>query len=123
MAVTFPPLAVAESASAPPTPTISTPLDRSAAIPCAPPLMLCRSTVSPFFAKMPASMAVQTGRLSPVRFVYATLTAIGATGVADAAVEAPTLGDGDVGAVAPPQATPRTSASAMKLPRLRMLTS
>ena len=67
--VTFAPLAVAESASAPPTPAISTPLERTAAIPCAPPFMFWRSTVRPFLVKMPASIADQMGRLSPLRLV------------------------------------------------------
>src|SRR5712691_856835 len=96
MAVTviLPPLAVADSDSAPPTLMISTLPARSAAIPCEPPLIDCRSTVSPFLVKMPASMAVQIGRLSPVRFVNAALTLIGVSGVADAAVETDAAGDG-----------------------------
>ena len=73
------------------------------AMPREPPSTERSSTSSPFFLKIPASSATHVGSESPVMFVYATFTLIGASGVA-VATAADGAALGAVAGVPPPHA-------------------
>jgi hypothetical protein len=68
---------------------------------------------------MPASIATQIGRLSPVRFVYAAFTAMGVSAVAEVPADCAALEIG--GVVAPPQAAKSRVPATMSVTILRIL--